>query len=259
MSTGILITSFNRYKYFKKTLHSLSKSNLFPDCEILIIDDASTDSRVIKFIKSFSIKNIKIEIFFNKQNKGVSSCLRDGFDFLIKKKHEYLTNLDNDVLLDPLWLTKLHETFSKLDNKTILSGFNSSNIINHPIIKKESGLAYKSRIGGINLFFHRSLYSFLIRDNLKPFWDDLVSEAMQKNNLSMVCLIPSVIQHTGKSGLWSTHASYDYAIDFHGKSRLLLNSKSFVEKAIASKMVSLKNLIKLFLQATISKIGFNIY
>ena len=98
---SILITNFNKEKFLKKTLSSVVSQN-FKDYEIILFDDASTDSslniikkfREVKLIKNLNINSKKsaplnqiegiIQAF--KFSKGNIVCLLDSDDIFKRNK-----------------------------------------------------------------------------------------------------------------------------------------------------------------------------
>ena len=107
MKISILITSYNKYNYLRKTLNYVIKQD-FKNYEIIVFDDHSTDGSV-DLIKSFKkiklIRNKKPKIKFapllNQNNaiveafkvsKGDIICLMDADDIFFKNK---LLNINN--------------------------------------------------------------------------------------------------------------------------------------------------------------------
>lgn len=107
MKASILITSYNKYNYLKKTLRQVLKQN-FKNYEIIVFDDHSTDGSVdlIKSFKKIKLirnkrKKIKFAPLLNQNNaiveafkvsKGDIICLMDADDFFFKNKLFFINN-----------------------------------------------------------------------------------------------------------------------------------------------------------------------
>ena len=218
---GLVLCCYNRPQYLKKTLDSLQKSNL-NNCILCIIDDDSKDVRTKRLIRDFDIENVRIIKHTNKYNIGIHNSLLKGFD-IVYPLCQYLVNIDSDVIMKPDWLQKLDHSY--LDYKKIfkkeciVTGFNCVNSCQHKIIKRYPSFYVKKSIGGINMYFHTSLYLNQIRKILlsskkkRSNWDWKVVSFAHKNNINLIATKPSVIQHIGTYGLNSS-GRYDIAEDF---------------------------------------------
>ena len=97
---SVLITNYNKSKFLKKSLKSVI-SNRYKKYEIILFDDASTDSslKVIKQFKNIKLIRNKKKIYKSpalnqingilecfKISKGNLICLLDGDDCFTKKK-----------------------------------------------------------------------------------------------------------------------------------------------------------------------------
>tara|TARA_Y100001980_G_C14429036_1_gene218018 strand:+ start:80 stop:820 length:741 start_codon:yes stop_codon:yes gene_type:complete len=217
---GIVLCCYNRPEFLKKTLNSLSHSNL-ENSIICIIDDCSTDANTINLIKNFKINNIPIIKIRNANNLGISKSLLRGFETLLPKCY-YLTNIDSDVIMKKNWLSTLEYTYNKVKNSNlkgsdyIITGFNCSVCV-HPIIKQYDSFNHKKSIGGINMFFHYKLFKRIFKKILldnKNHWDWRVVDKAHELNILLITTKSSVIQHIGITGMNSDKQKYDYAEDY---------------------------------------------
>jgi len=102
---SVIIPNLNGIKYLERCLNSL-QSQSFKDFEMILVDDGSTDSS-IEFIK----KNYSwVKIIEHKVIKGFSVAVNDGIKV---SKGKYIVLLNNDTLVDKLWLEKLYNTARK--------------------------------------------------------------------------------------------------------------------------------------------------
>ena len=190
MKTGIVITTYNRPEYLKKTFDSLAKS-LFPkETEIYIIDDCSTEETK-QLIKNFSLPNVKITKKENAKNQGMFYGLRLGFEYFYANNFDLFTNLDSDAVVKPFWLSILFHLYKRFPN-TIISGFHTSN---HGVTETFPQYYTKKDIGGINIFFDRNLYEVVHSSLSSNQWDWNICDKMQALNKLFVVSKPSVVQH----------------------------------------------------------------
>ena len=93
---SIIVSNFNKANYVSETIQSvINQTNL--NWELLIIDDGSSDDSV-NIIESFSIKDIRIQLFTLFANHGANYCRNYG----LKRSHgQYVIFLDADDLLSP--------------------------------------------------------------------------------------------------------------------------------------------------------------
>ena len=88
--TSVIITTYNRADFLKKTLDSI-ENQTYKNVEIIVIDDGSTDEIAIK------IKNICLEFskcqYHWKSNTGQADSRNFGIE---KAKGEYISFCDDD-------------------------------------------------------------------------------------------------------------------------------------------------------------------
>lgn len=88
---SIIITVYNGEPYIETALRSIQNQD-FTDIEIIIIDDCSKDNS-IKLIKKLMIKDHRILLFNNKENKGMLYTKSKG---VLNAKGKYVMLLDVD-------------------------------------------------------------------------------------------------------------------------------------------------------------------
>jgi glycosyltransferase involved in cell wall biosynthesis len=221
---GLVMTTYNRPDYLERCLESLAKSR-FSETLLLLVDDASDDSRTLEMIHAFNPPNIPVLKAFRLQKEGCAMYenLRYGWD-LLREQYDctYLTNLDPDTIVRKEWRQKILALYEReqANGPLIVTGFNAHQ---HPILGTSKQYYHKKSLGGLNLFFDVNLYEQLVRPSLVGIdWDWRVVTAMHKENYRILCTRPSVIQHIGREGFWSgKHGVYDFAIDYWGSSPLL--------------------------------------
>lgn len=103
--------SYNSEKYISDSINSVLKQT-YANFELIIIDDASTDSSR-KIIKSFLKKDNRIKAIFSKNNRGVSTSRNKGIN---ASKGKYIAFLDSD----DIWLEdKLKKQVKFMEEKNI--------------------------------------------------------------------------------------------------------------------------------------------
>ena len=88
---SIIITVYNGEPYIESSLRSIQNQD-FKDIEIIIIDDCSKDNS-IKLIRKLMIKDQRILLFINQENKGMLYTKTTG---VLKAKGKYVMLLDVD-------------------------------------------------------------------------------------------------------------------------------------------------------------------
>ena len=217
--TGLVVTTYNRPQYLARTLKSLKRSQL-TNTIVLLVDDGSTDQRTLQQLEEFEGKKIPVVKAYRKKKNGclMYENLKWGWDFLLKNYHcKYLLNLDPDAIVTKNWLIRLQAVYEQLSSEYkhfVLTGFNA---YQHPLIEQRDNYYRKASAGGINFLFDGETYTEVVRPVLIDLqWDDHVVASLHEIGGALICTRPSVVQHIGRSGLWSSwnSATFDFAIDF---------------------------------------------
>jgi glycosyltransferase involved in cell wall biosynthesis len=127
---SVVIPSYNHEKYLRECLQSVLIQT-FPDFEIIITDDGSSD-RSVDVIKEF--KDQRIHLYIHSTNKGaciaLNNCIRNS-------SGEYIAVLNSDDAWEP---AKLEKQMDFLDNHPeIAAVFSKATFINEsslPITKR---------------------------------------------------------------------------------------------------------------------------
>ncbi len=246
---GLVITTWNRANYLQRSFTSLKASDL-RETLIVIVDDASDQEETLSLVRTFSIPGVPIIKIFKKDRDefNVHRSLRMGWDLLLEKYScKYLCNLDSDALVAKEWMGLMIQLYSRLSVERgpfILTGFNA---YNHIVLEHDKDYCIKKTIGGINMFFDEFIYKDIVLPSLDYLWDDKVVQLMNAKAYPMICSTPSLIQHIGKTGQWSSPKMYDISIDFiedPNAKRIFLWLKANMNKQICSFKQSIKWLWK---------------
>ena len=225
-----MITVYNRPGYFKRTLQSLSNSDL-PDTVIMLIDDLSEDQATLDLVEHYSHPQAPVikakRVGFSEdypRPATINQNLLFGWSYLASHfQTTYLSNLDADMIVRRDWMSKLlttHRLISEKCNKFILSGFNTPA---HEVVETYQEYYRKRTLGGAHLFFHANelaevVYAgtILLTSSKSAGWDLVLIDYLLSRDYRFYATRPSVVQHIGKDGMNSkTFLYYDFAMDYH--------------------------------------------
>ena len=146
---SIVIPLYNKERFIKETLDSVFNQS-FPDYEIIIVNDGSTDSSV--FIVN-AIEDQRITVLSN-QNKGVSHARNFGIS---KANSDLIALLDGDDLWEPNHLENLYNLYEKFpDCGLYATAYNKKYFNGEKIKASYNGLA-KEYFGIIEDYFSASI------------------------------------------------------------------------------------------------------
>lgn len=100
---SIIILTWNKLKFTKYCLYYLYKYTTYPNWELIIVDNGSTDNTP-QFLKKFQETHENCRIFLNTQNLGFAKGNNQG---ITNAKGHYLVFLNNDVFVTANWLFEL--------------------------------------------------------------------------------------------------------------------------------------------------------
>jgi GT2 family glycosyltransferase len=98
---SIVILNYNGKKFLSKCLDSVSKTN-YPNFEVILVDNASTDGSAESEVKSLNLSNLKV--IHNTRNLGFAEGNNIGAR---SANGDYVVFLNNDTVVDPEWLKEL--------------------------------------------------------------------------------------------------------------------------------------------------------
>ena len=105
---SIILSTYNEELFIEETLKNIIK--IFPECEIIIVDDSSKD-KTIGIIKKLNIKNIKL---FERKSRGLASAFLLG---LINSSKDIIGWIDSN---QGKLITKYPEMISHLDSNDLV-------------------------------------------------------------------------------------------------------------------------------------------
>lgn len=93
---SIIMTSYNYASYIEEAVKSVI-TQTYPDWELIIIDDCSTDNSV-GIIDKYAKKDSRIKLIQNKKNLGLASSLKKAISYA---QYEWLAFLESDDVWYP--------------------------------------------------------------------------------------------------------------------------------------------------------------
>ncbi len=103
---SIIILNWNGQKDTIDCLKSLEYLN-YPDFEIILVDNGSTDESVSNFKSQIPNFKNKISLIENKENLGFSAGNNAGIKYALGKKTDYVLLLNNDTIVESEFLKEL--------------------------------------------------------------------------------------------------------------------------------------------------------
>lgn len=97
---SIIIVSYNNLDYTKLCLESIIKNTNYPNYEIIIVDNGSSEDTVI-FLRDYCSKNNIDKLILNKLNLGFAKANNQGVQIT---DGDYLVLLNNDTIVSPGWI-----------------------------------------------------------------------------------------------------------------------------------------------------------
>jgi len=156
---SIIIVTYNNLNYTKLCIDSILLRSQYPDYEIIIVDNNSTDG-TREYLKELNVKMPHIKIILNEKNEGFAKANNKGIQ-AISDESEYVIFLNNDTIVTRGWLSRL---LRHLDDNTIGMVGPVTNFCGN---EARIDVSYKT-IEELNEFSERYL-----RDHMKPVSFDI--------------------------------------------------------------------------------------
>ena len=117
-SVSLIIPVYNVDMYIQKCLESIINQINFPEYEVIIVDDGSTDKSA-KICKKYSEVYDNI-YYFRKENGGVSSARNFGIE---KSTGTYIMFIDGDDYIKNDYISKLYDTAIKENYDLVIGNY----------------------------------------------------------------------------------------------------------------------------------------
>jgi GT2 family glycosyltransferase/glycosyltransferase involved in cell wall biosynthesis len=102
--TSIIILTYNQWEYTEKCLRSIER-NTRERCEIIVVDNGSSDGTTAH-LQNLARGKTQYKLIVNPKNEGFAKGCNQG---IREAKGEFLSLLNNDVLVTENWLSGLRE------------------------------------------------------------------------------------------------------------------------------------------------------
>ena len=247
---GLVMPIYNRSEIGTRVLDRLSKCTFPKNTVLLLLDDGSTEKKIINKINSVKFpSHVQVEKRFQTHNKNnsyhnIGTNLKNGFDYLIEQGCDYVMNLDDDMLVKKDFILKLMELANEVDIKNnggFITGFletKNSNFgkkhfyeNNRELYDKLKSDKYIMRScgGGCNHLMTKDSYLNIYKPGLieaiktNKKWDDVVGTHIGKlrknNDTHGIWYSPTngVMQHLGFNGLNKFVWDFNYNSDAEDK------------------------------------------
>lgn len=107
---SVLIPTYNTSpEFLSKTIQSIKKQ-WYPNWQLCICDDASTDIKTLALLKKESEKESRIQVHFSSHNRNISGATNKA---LSMAQGDYVVFLDHDDLLQPQALFRISQAIIK--------------------------------------------------------------------------------------------------------------------------------------------------
>lgn len=100
---SVIVLTYNNLELTQACLKSLILSTDYPNLEIIVVDNASTDDTA-QYLKEFEHQNVNVRVILNDSNLGFAAGNNIG---LAAAKGDYLVILNNDTVVTKGWVLTL--------------------------------------------------------------------------------------------------------------------------------------------------------
>jgi cellulose synthase/poly-beta-1,6-N-acetylglucosamine synthase-like glycosyltransferase len=97
---SVIVLCYNQLDYTRKCVESILRVTAYPNYELVLVDNASTDSTAI-YIAEVAATHQNVKIVLNKTNRGFAGGNNDG---IAVSEGDYLVLLNNDTIVTRGWL-----------------------------------------------------------------------------------------------------------------------------------------------------------
>lgn len=100
---SIIVLCYNQLEYTKKCVESILNNTAYPNYELIIVDNNSSDGTTA-YLEKMAVEYERIRIVLNTTNRGFAGGNNDG---IAVSRGEYIVLLNNDTIVTRGWLTGL--------------------------------------------------------------------------------------------------------------------------------------------------------
>ena len=147
----VIVPTYNEILNIEKLIFLIM--NVKNNFDVLVVDDNSPDKTFVKVSKLREKFNNRLFLLLRKKKEGLGKAYLDGFNWAIKKKYDYIFQMDGDFSHDPLELNPMLKKLNSGIDVAVGSRYlNGINVINWPlsrIILSKGASYYVKLITGI--------------------------------------------------------------------------------------------------------------
>ncbi|MBK8943737.1 MAG: polyprenol monophosphomannose synthase [Ignavibacteriae bacterium] len=168
MKSIVIIPTYDELNNIKKLISELI--NLYPDLDILIIDDNSPDGTG-KYVEELSKQNSKVKLISRSGKLGLGTAYVEGYKYMLKNGYDLAFQMDADYSHDPKEIANFKKYIDEYDLIIGSRYIQGVNVINWPMkrlllsyfanyyTKVITGLPLKDSTGGFKCFKRKVLES----------------------------------------------------------------------------------------------------
>lgn len=219
------------YRYIKRSIPSLLASALPDGARVVLVDDLSTDQRVVRLMAHWAAADSRVELWRNPERMGPNRGQAYNFPRLVARfpDAEVFVLSDDDVVYHPGWLQRLITVYREAAATGLRGIFSALNVPAKPSYAEvqlpTSKVLLKERQMALNWLLPRGVY-----EQVGPFRDvgiayDSDYQARTKVlGLPTICLQPSYVQNIGYFGAYQSSDELR-AHDYVGTQGLWMRSR----------------------------------
>lgn len=172
---SVIIPVYNTAKFLYTCIKSVVNQT-YPDLEIILVNDASTDSS-IHICNTFKKKDKRIILIDKKQNEGVEKARYDG---ILTATGEYICFVDSDDWLEKDTIKRMYDKAIETDADYVEIGMQRV-LDRHKIIKKKAHSTIRGLITQPQLFDSYYISFFGVNILSVNIWGKLYKSNILKN------------------------------------------------------------------------------
>jgi glycosyltransferase involved in cell wall biosynthesis len=219
------------YRYIRRSLPSLLASDLPEGTRIILIDDQSTDQRVVELLHACARRDSRVEVWQNPENMGPNRGHEYNFPRVVARypDAELFMLCDDDLIYHPGWLQRLVRVYEEARAQGLRGVFSAMNAPARPAYDSvrlpTSEVLLKQRQMALNWLVPREVYELVgpFRDTGVAYDTDYTTRLIEAG-LPVICMKPSWVQNIGYFGAYQNSDALR-AYDYVGRRDLWLYSR----------------------------------